>query len=248
MSNSIVPYSGDSRQPESFDFNGNRVTIKYDNDGNPWFDGPQVCKAAGIANASNAYARLDDDEKLPLYIIEGTPPQNGVDRVYVSESGLYNLVLQSRKPEAKQFKKHVTSIVLPSIRKTGMYVAKPLTTGEMLVANAEAYLRLERQLNEMQQQQGQLALAIEDIHEELLDRDYYTVLQWCQRQRIRHTPALRSMWGKDASAESRARGVEIKEAIEGQYPVGRYHKSILLDVCIPKPKTNGQLRLLDSGR
>jgi hypothetical protein len=95
---------------------------------------------------------------------------------------------------------------------------------------------------------GQLAIAIEDIHEVLLDRDYYSVKQWCQSQRIRHTPALLSMWGKEATALSTARSIEIKRANENEYNVGRYHKSILATVCVAKPRTNGQLPLIGAGK
>ncbi len=248
MSNQIVSYSGDSRQPRFFEFNRYRVAIEYNDQGEPWFDGPDVCRAIGIAKPSVAYSRLDEDEKQPLSQIKGFPSQNGVDRVYVSESGLYNLIFRSDKPDAKAFKKHVTSVVLPSIRKTGSYLSKPLTTGEMLVANAEAYLRLERQLNEIREQQGQFNLAIEGIHEELLDRDYYTVLQYCQKQHIRHTPALCSMWGKQATALSTAQSVEIKSANEGQFNVGRYHVSVLLSVVVAKPKPSNQMPLISDAK
>src|SRR5690349_13434204 len=85
MNNSIIPYSGESRQPSFFEFDGNRVAIVYDGNGNPWFDGPDVCKSVSIANASNAYKRLDDDERQPLHQIEGVAPQPGLERIYVSE-------------------------------------------------------------------------------------------------------------------------------------------------------------------
>lgn len=243
MNSQIVPYSGDSRQPRRFDFNGLDIDIRLDSEGNPWFDGPDICSAVGIANASTAYKRLDADEKRPLSQIEGTPTQNGVDRVYVSESGMYSLILRSDKPAAKAFKKWVTSEVLPAIRKTGSYSMKALSPAEMILVQAQQLVAHERQLTELREQTAQNALAIEDIHEELLDRDYHTVLQFCQRQHIAHTPALRQLWGKEAKALSRARGVEVKAADEGQYSVGRYHVNILIDVCRPKPRTNGQLLL-----
>jgi hypothetical protein len=89
-----------------------------DRDGEPWFLLTEVCKKLGIGNPSNVAASLDDDEKGIVTIdILG-----GKKRVrIVNESGLYSVILRSRKPEAKAFKKWVTSEVLPSIRKTGGY-------------------------------------------------------------------------------------------------------------------------------
>ena len=242
MNNSIVPYSGESRQPQSFQFGENDVRTLIDENGEPLFVASDVCKALGINKPDSAYARLDDDEKDTREI---STPGGRQQMIVVNEAGLYSLILRSNKAQAKVFKRWITHEVLPAIRKTGSFLSRPLTTGEMLVANAEAYLRIEKQVTELREQQAQTIIAIEDITAELLDRDYYTVLQYCQKQRIAHTPALRQMWGKAAKAESRARGIEIKDENEGQYNVGRYHKSVLLDVCVPKPRTNGQMTLIN---
>lgn len=86
-------------------------------DGEPWFKVADVCNVLEIGNPSMAAARLDDDE-VTLISIEGRPQTN-----YVSEAGLFALILGSRKPEAKAFKRWVTHEVLPAIRKTGTYVA-----------------------------------------------------------------------------------------------------------------------------
>jgi prophage antirepressor-like protein len=91
-------------------------------DGNPWFVAADVCSALEIINVARAMSRLDDDEKgVHTVNTLGGNQQMTV----VSESGLYSLTLTSRKPEAKKFKKWVTSEVLPSIRKTGGYSSTP---------------------------------------------------------------------------------------------------------------------------
>ena len=93
--------------------------IKKD-DGEIWFVAKDVCKFLGIKNHKDAVSRLDDDEKDEVGI---TDPIGRVQKtLIVNESGLYSLVFQSRKPEAKKFRKWVTSEVLPSIRKYGYYV------------------------------------------------------------------------------------------------------------------------------
>ena len=88
-------------------------------DGAPWFVAVDVCKALGISNTTDALKSLDADEVLTLAISEGqrAARSNNV----VNESGLYSLVLRSRKPQAKAFKKWVTSEVLPALRRTGTY-------------------------------------------------------------------------------------------------------------------------------
>lgn len=93
--------------------------------GEPWFVLTDVCRVLGIGNPSQAASRLDEDERMTLINNEGHSGQRGGAQSFtiINESGLYSLILTSRKPAAKRFKKWVTSEVLPSIRKTGAYDA-----------------------------------------------------------------------------------------------------------------------------
>ena len=93
--------------------------IKTD-DGEIWFVAKDVCKVLSIKNHKDAVSRLDDDEKDEVGITD--PIGRTQKTLIVNESGLYSLVFMSRKPEAKKFRKWVTSEVLPSIRKNGYYV------------------------------------------------------------------------------------------------------------------------------
>ncbi|HHP8275709.1 TPA: BRO-N domain-containing protein [Acinetobacter baumannii] len=101
-----------------FNFNQNEVRTIVKEDGEIWFVLSDVCNVLEIGNPSDAARRLDNDE-VTLDTIEGNHRPTNL----VNESGLYSLVLTSRKPEAKQFKKWVTSDVLPSIRKNGGYIS-----------------------------------------------------------------------------------------------------------------------------
>ena len=101
----------------------NTITIRsLERDGQIWFVAADVCKALEINNPSQALTRLDSDEKTTLTNNEGRAGQGAQSYNIINESGLYSLILRSRKIEAKQFKKWVTSEVLPSIRKTGGYM------------------------------------------------------------------------------------------------------------------------------
>lgn len=90
-----------------------------DRNGEPWFVLSEVCKKLGIVNVSDAANRVDDDEKDSIAITDASGRSKST--IIINESGLYTLVLRSSKPEAKRFKKWVTSEVLPAIRKTGTY-------------------------------------------------------------------------------------------------------------------------------
>ena len=86
--------------------------------GEPWFVAADVCNALDLGDVHVAMRRLDDDEKDRFL----TPTLGGVQEMsYVNEPGLYSLVLGSRKPEAKEFKRWITHEVIPTIRKTGSY-------------------------------------------------------------------------------------------------------------------------------
>lgn len=94
-------------------------------DGEPWFVGKDVAAALGYTNARNAVpAHVDDEDKLRTQIEYAGQKR---DITIINESGLYSLVLSSKLPTAKKFKRWVTSEVIPSIRKTGSYSALDMT-------------------------------------------------------------------------------------------------------------------------
>ena len=106
---------------QRFDFKGAALRTLTDENGEPWFVAKDVCDVLELSNVSQTLARrLDDDEKSSITLNDGTP--GNPNRAIVSESGLYVLVLASRKPEAHEFKRWVTHEVLPQIRRTGGYI------------------------------------------------------------------------------------------------------------------------------
>jgi anti-repressor protein len=109
-----------------FVFEGSAVEVLIEN-GEPLFLASDVCERCGIANTRDAMTRLDDDEKAkkiqPSVQPTGVAPP--LARWYVTEAGLYSLVNGSRTPESKRFRRWVNHDVLPSIRRTGSYLAQP---------------------------------------------------------------------------------------------------------------------------
>lgn len=89
-----------------------------DVDGEPWFVAKDVCECLELGNPRTSIALLDEDEK-GVHTMD--TPGGQQEMSIVSEAGLYSLILRSRKPEAKAFKRWITHEVLPSIRRTGQY-------------------------------------------------------------------------------------------------------------------------------
>ena len=114
--------------PAVFSFESLDVRV-VDRDGEPWFVAADVTAALSFSRPQDALRMVDEDDKCLISLkgalsagLEVGP--RGV--LLVNESGVYQIIFQSNKPEAKKFKKWVTSEVLPAIRKTGSYSAAPL--------------------------------------------------------------------------------------------------------------------------
>lgn len=103
-------------------------------DGEPWFVGKDVAAVLGYSNPQKAIRdHVDDEDKT----VNESFTVNGTQAVLINESGLYSLVMSSKLPTAKKFKRWVTSEVLPSIRKSGGYIqGQAELTAEELMAKA----------------------------------------------------------------------------------------------------------------
>lgn len=122
-SQSSVVASNDAPSLHAFNFDSFSVRT-INRDGEIWFVANDVCSALEISNSRMAISRLDDDERSDVSIADTRSKGSATQRrevTVINESGLYSLILTSRKPEAKRFKRWVTHEVLPAIRKTGSY-------------------------------------------------------------------------------------------------------------------------------
>lgn len=127
MSNEIVPQAFTSQEFGT-------IRAMRGEDGEPWFIAKDVCDALGLGRQQDSTRYLDDDEKGECLV---NTPSGEQRMVTVSEAGLYSLILRSRKPEAREFKRWVTHDVLPSIRREGGYmVARQDETPEQTMARA----------------------------------------------------------------------------------------------------------------
>lgn len=124
-----------------------------EHEGEPWFVAKDVCECLELTDVSKTISLLDDDEKGTNSI---RTPGGKQDMLIVSEPGLYSLVLRSRKPEAKAFKRWIVHEVIPSIRRTGGYGALALPNFRNPAEAARAWADKEEQ--RLLEEQKRLAL------------------------------------------------------------------------------------------
>lgn len=134
-------------------FGSIRTIVK---NGEPWFVGIDVCTALEIGNNRMAMERLDEDEKTEVSLTDVS--HNGVNQsrrfIVINEPGLYTLVLGSRKPEARQFKRWITHDVIPNIRKHGAYMTNE--TIEKALLNPDTIIKIATALKEERQRNQEL--------------------------------------------------------------------------------------------
>ena len=141
---------------------GSIRTVTIENE--PWFVGKDVAEVLGYTNPSKALAdHVDTEDKLNNETLLSLGQRGGW---LINESGLYALILSSKLPSAKKFKRWVTSEVLPSIRKTGSY-SKPMSELEILQHSINQLVEQERKLKALEAQQGEQVKRLDIIDSRL---------------------------------------------------------------------------------
>ncbi|ARK23271.1 phage antirepressor Ant [Sporosarcina sp. P37] len=137
-------------------FEGQELRIAGE-ESNPLFLLKDVCSILGLEQVAGVKRRLDDD------VISNHPIQDSIGRTqqatFINEDGLYDVVLESRKPEAKKFRKWITSEVIPSIRKHGGYLTPE--TVEQVLSDPDTLIRLATDLKEERLKRQQAELRIQ---------------------------------------------------------------------------------------
>ncbi len=126
----------------------------------PLFCLADVCKSIGLTNPSSVAKRLDEDDKAKIDLGRGNQLVGNSIATYISESGLYDVILGSDSPKAKPFKKWVTSEVLPSIRKNGAYMTND--TLEKALSSPDFLIQLATKLKTEQAKNKLLECANQD--------------------------------------------------------------------------------------
>lgn len=172
-----------------FNYQNNEVRTVEMN-GEPWFVLKDVCEVLGLTDTGRTAERLDPDELTRTTLVSGG--QNR-EMFVINESGLYNVILRSDKPEAKPFRKWVTSEVLPSIRKHGAYMTPE--TLQAAILNPDTLIQLCQQIKAEQDKNAVLTaansqLTVEkqimqpkaDYFDELVDRNLLTSFRETAKQ------------------------------------------------------------------
>ena len=175
--------------------------------GEPMFAATDVCNVLGYSNPSKAISdHVDEDERYNQSL------ERGGNMLFITESGLYSLILRSNKPNAKPFRKWVTSEVLPSIRKTGSYtMALPKTYSEAL-----------RQLADAVEAKEKIQLQLEVKTQQLDEaKDWFSIKRWAKE----HCMNWRKVSWRALKAISAEHGLEVKKIFDGNYgEVNLYHR------------------------
>ena len=145
--------------------------------GEPYFVGKDVADILGYSNTRDALSKhVDNEDKNTVTIRDGIP--GNPNQVVINESGLYSLILSSKLPTAKRFKRWVTSEVLPSIRKHGVYAVDEILQDPDILITALQALKAEREANKNLHEQ--VAVKTQQIAELQPKASYYDLVLSCR--------------------------------------------------------------------
>ena len=199
MTNTKTTAQAASSAISTFDFRGFNLRCILIED-QPWFAATDVCEALGIVNTSHATSKLALNElsRRKLSTAARARPNN-----MVSEQGLYKLIFQSRKPEAKDFQDWVFGTVLPAIRKDGGYIEheEKVVTGEM--DEDELVLKA---IEVMKRKIDRISAERDALHEELY---HVTVAEYVALNHIYLTQSQKSQLSVRARKLTLAAGEEV---------------------------------------
>lgn len=175
-----------------FNYENNQVRSLKKDDGSIWFVAVDVCKALNLEQVSKAVARLEKDEVTTITLTDSLGRNQETN--IINESGLYSLILTSKKKEAKVFKKWITSEVLPSIRKSGSYNSqkqKQMTPAELTLLHAQNILNLETKVSRIETTVTALILDKEEAQRQLKEIEEPKVIPLQKTDRMRVNKVIR---------------------------------------------------------
>lgn len=189
--------------------------------GEPWFLAADVCKILEHSNPTVAMNSLEDFEKAKLNL-----GLQGGDTNVINESGFYTLALRSRKPIAKPFRIWVTSEVLPSIRKTGGYVATQSNKVETMLEDMGCNMKVVyAQINNMENMLGEQTEKLNQVVDNM-------TLTTRQQQRIykaakdRINQLLGGAHSKEYKANSKSYFINLWNGLKSKFGCGSSYKDL----------------------
>lgn len=134
-------------------------------DGEPWFVLADICRELELSTPARVAERLEKDEVSQTHTIDRMGREQKT--TIINESGLYTVILRSDKPQAKPFRKWVTSVVLPSIRKTGSYSVRQPNAFENLSPQLQVLIQMETRQKQIEARQAEQATALAGLEQKL---------------------------------------------------------------------------------
>lgn len=134
-------------------------------DGEPWFVLADICRELELSTPARVAERLEKDEVSQTHTIDRMGREQKT--TIINESGLYTVILRSDKPQAKPFRKWVTSVVLPSIRKTGSYSVQQLNAFENLSPQLQVLIQMETRQKQIEARQAEQATALAGLEQKI---------------------------------------------------------------------------------
>lgn len=146
---------------------------------------------------------------------------------FINESGLYTLILRSDKPEAKPFRKWITSEVIPTIRKTGKYEEKPMTSAQYLLQQAQWMVEAENRMNNIENDVAQTNHSIGNMKKDItriehnerrtVTSNHLTVIAYANMKGIKPNTYNSSVMGRKATKVCRTRGLLTGTVVDSKY-------------------------------
>ena len=188
-----------------------------------WFCIKDVCDILGLTNPTVVAKRLDEDEKAKFDL----GLKNGELTNFTNESGLYTLILRSDKPEAKPFRKWITSEVIPAIRKTGKYEEQPMTSAQNLLQQAQWMVEAENRMNNIENDVAQTNQSIGNMKKDItriehnerrtVTSNHLTVIAYANMKGIKPNTYNSSVMGRKATKVCRTRGLLTGTVVDSKY-------------------------------
>lgn len=196
---------------------------------NPLFCLADLCSVLEL-RPNDVRQRLDDG------VVSTHPITDNLGRKqqanFVNEDGLYDVILDSRKPQAKAFRKWVTSEVLPSIRKTGSYSSKQLSQAEMFLQLAQMNVENERKMKELEAKTKELQSELTEIKQRTTtDLKQSTIVAFITRNNIKLDVTKYGAMGRKATSICKRKGIEVTKINDVRWgKVSVYPDEILNEV------------------
>lgn len=191
--------------------------------GEPWFVAKDVCDILEVNNSRQAMTRLEEFEKNTVILNDGNKGNPNI--TVISESGFYALVLSSRKPIAKPFRIWVTSEVLPSIRKTGVYQTSSNKVESMLTDMSMEWKIVYAQINNMEEMIGEQNEKLDQVVDNmtLTTRQQQRIYK-AAKDRINHL--LGGAHSKEYKDNSKSYFINLWNGLKSKFECGASYKDL----------------------